>query len=139
MRCTHALAFLLVFLTGCTSASKAREPDPQPPLKADVPAAGVRTEAVLAASPEVAKTFRSALPICYDAALKVCRDRDWRIVNQQPSASISAHAPSFDVMLSFSRTPENRTKVTVRRNPDSRDDSKRLLDQLCDALLEPKE
>jgi len=139
MRCTHALAFFLVFLAACTHASKAREPDPPAPPKAEAPPAGVRTEAVLAASPEVGRTFRSALSICYDAALKVCRDRDWRIVNQQPSTSISAHAPSFDLMLTFSRTPDNRTRVTIRRNPDSRDDAKRLLDQLCDALLEPNE
>ena len=139
MKSTHALAFLLVFLTACTTASKAREPDPQPLPKAEAPPAGVRNDSVLAASPEVAKSFRSALPICYDAALKVCRDRDWRIVNQQPSASISAHAASFDLMLTFSRTSDNRTRVTIRRNPDSRDDSKRLLDQLCDALLEPKD
>jgi len=133
MRCTHALGFLLVFLTACATSSRSRDRTPDPPpaeLRAD--------PAARAPSPEIARTYRSGLPICFDAALKVCRDRDWRIVSQQPSASISARAPSFDVTLNFSRTPENRTRVTVRRTPDSRDDSKRLLDQLCDALLEPR-
>ena len=134
MRSTHVLAFFLVFLTACATSSRPRDRSPDPP-PAELPA----DPAAPAASPEIARTYRSALSICYDAALKVCRDRDWRIVSQQPSASISAHAASFDVMLSFSRTPDNRTRVTVRRTPDSRDDSKRLLDQLCDALLEPKE
>ena len=138
MRSTHALVFLLVFLAACTTASKARHPDPEPP-PAEPPPPGVRTEAVLAKSPEIAKTFRASLSICYDAALKVCRDRDWRIVNQQPSASISAHAAACDILLTFARTPDHRTRVTIRRNPDSRDDAKRLLDQLCDALLEPRD
>lgn len=134
MRCIHAPAFFLVFLTACATASRPRDRDPDPP------SAAARTDpAAPAPSPEIARTYRSARSICFDAALKVCRDRDWRIVNQQPSASISAHAASFDLMLTFTRTPENRTRVTVRRNPDSRDDSKRLLDQLCDALFEPRE
>jgi len=30
------------------------------------------------------------------------------------------------------------TRVTIRRTPDGRDEAMRLLDQLCDALLEPR-
>lgn len=134
MRCIHAPAFFLVFLTACATASRPRDRDPDPP------SAAARTDpAAPAPSPEIARTYRSARSICFDAALKVCRDRDWRIVSQQPSASISARGPSFDVMLLFARTPDNRTRVTIRRTPDGRDDATRLLDQLCDTLLEPRE
>jgi len=133
MRSTHALAFFLVFLTACATSSRARDRNPDPPpveLRAD-PAAPPP-------SPEINRTYRSAVSICFDAALKVCRDRDWRIVSQQPSASIAARAPSFELMLTFSRTPDQRTRVTIRRTPDGRDEAIRLLDQLCDVLLEPR-
>src|SRR5215510_1982011 len=101
MRSIHTLVFVLAFLAGCATRSKAPERDSQPP-KAETPPANSRTDAALAARPETARTFRSAPSICFDAAMKVCRDRDFRIVNQQPSASISAHAPAFDLMLTFS-------------------------------------
>src|SRR5262245_30384122 len=139
MKSTHALAFLLVFLAACAHSSRSREPDQPATGPNEVSSTPPRTEAALAARPEVARTYRSSLSICYDAALKVCRDRDYRIVSQQPSTSISAHAPAFDLLLTFTRTSDNRTRVTIRRNPDGRDDSARLLEQLCDALLEPKE
>jgi len=123
MRSTHALAFFLVFLTACATAGRPhdRDPDPAPPPPA-----------------EIARTYRSALPICYDAALKVCRDRDYRVVSQQPSSSIAARGASFDLTFVFARTPENRTRVSIRRTPEHRDEATRLLDQLCDALLEPR-
>lgn len=79
---------------------------------------------------------RSALPICYDAALKLCRDRDYRIVSQQPSASLSAHARSFDFTLTFARATDNRTRVTMRATSP---EASRFLDQLCDTLLEPRQ
>jgi hypothetical protein len=141
MKSTHALAFFLVFLTACATNRRSRDPDPDPVAasRAEASAAGSRTEADLVTRPEFGRTFRSELPICFDAAMKVCRDRDYRIVSQQPSQSISAHAPAFDLMLTFTRTSDNRTRVTIRRNPDNREESKRVLDQLCDALLEPKE
>jgi len=139
MRSIHTLVFVLAFLAGCANRSRAPERDLPPPPRAEAPSAGTRTDAALAASPEITRTFRSALGICYDAALKVCRDRDYRIVQQQPSVSISAHAPAFDLMLTFSRTPDNRTRVTIRRNPDGREPSRQFLDWMCDALLEPKE
>ena len=128
MRSIHALAFSLAFLTACATASRTRDRDLEPP-------------AAVTAAPapaEVSRTYRSALPICFDAALNVCRSRDFRIVSLQPSASISARAPSFDVTFTFVRTPEIRTRVVIRRTPDHRDDATRLLDLLCDALLEPR-
>lgn len=131
MRSTHALVFLLVFLTACATAGRPRDRDPEP-------AAVVRAAPEPAAPPEIARTYRSALPICYDAVLKVCRDRDYRVVSQQPSASISARGPSGDLAFTFARTPENRTRVSIRRTPDHPDDAARLLDLLCDALLEPR-
>lgn len=129
MRSIHALAFSLAFLTACATTPRPRDRDPDPPSAPTAPPA---------AAPEISRTYRSELPICFDAALNVCRSRDYRIVSQQPSASISARAPSFDVTFTFVRTPENRTRVVIRRTPDHRDDATRLLDLLCDALLEPR-
>jgi hypothetical protein len=130
MRSTHALVFLLVFLAACaTFAPRTRDPDLAPSA---TPAAAA------APAPEIARTYRSAPSICFDGALKLCRDRDWRIVNQSPSSVLSGHAASFDFTLTFARTPDNRTRVTIRRTPVDRDEATRLLDQLCDTLLEPR-
>ena len=137
MKSIFAPAFLLAFLVGCAARPKAPEPELPPPKAAPPPV--VRTDAALAATPEIAKSFRSAPSICFDGALKLCRDRDYRIVNLRQSASISAHAPAFDLMLTFSRTPDGRTQVTVRRNPEHRDEASRFLDQLYDTLLEPRQ
>ena len=130
MRSTHALVFFLVFLTACATSRRPRDRDLEP-------AADVRADPAPAA-PEVSRTYRSALAICYDATLKVCRDRDYRVVSQQPSSSISARAASFDLTFTFARTPENRTRVSLRPAPEHRDEAVRLLDLLCDALLEPR-
>lgn len=132
MRSIHALAFGLAFLTACATTSRPRDRDPGPPSSVAPTAAAPTPPA------EISRTYRSALPICFDAALNVCRSRDYRIVSQQPSASISARAASFDVTFTFDRTPENRTRVMIRRTPDHRDEATRLLDLLCDALLEPR-
>jgi hypothetical protein len=132
MRSIHALAFSLAFLTACATTSRPRDRDPGPS------SAVAASPAPAAPVAEDSRTYRSALPICFDAALNVCRSRDYRIVSQQPAASISARAPSFDVTFTFTRTPENRTRVVIRRTPDHRDDATRLLDLLCDALLEPR-
>ena len=131
MRSTHVLVFLPVFLTACATTPRPRDRDP-------VPAEAVRADPAPPATAEISRTYQSALPICYDAALKVCRDRDYRVVTQQPSASISARAASFDLTFTFARTPENRTRVTLRPAPEQRDEAVRLLDLLCDALLEPR-
>ena len=137
MRWIHATAFFLAFLVGCAARPKAPEPE-LPPPKAE-PRPVVRTDAALTASPEIAKSFRSAPSICFDGALKLCRDRDYRVVSMQQSASISAHAPAFDLMLAFTRMSDGRTRVTVRRNPENRDEASRFLDQLYDTLLEPRQ
>jgi hypothetical protein len=131
MRSTHALVFLLVFLTACATTRRPRDRDPDP-------AVAVRADPAPAAPAEISRTYRSALAICYDATLKVCRDRDYRVVSQLPSSSISARAASFDLTFTFARTPENRTRVSIRPAPENRDDAVRLLDLLCDALLEPR-
>ena len=131
MRSIHALAFSLAFLTACATTSRPRDRGPEPQSPATAAAAP-------AAVAEISRTYRSELSICFDAALNVCRGHDYRIVSQQPSASISARAPSFDVTFTFARTPENRTRVAIRRTPDHRDEATRLLDLLCDALLEPR-
>src|SRR6185503_18692795 len=131
MRSSHALEFFLVFLTACTTAGRPRDRDPDA-------SAAARTDPAPAPPAEIARTYRSALPICYDAALKVCRDRDYRVVSQQPSSSIAARGASFDLTFVFARTPENRTRVSIRRTPEHRDEATRLLDLLCDALLEPR-
>lgn len=123
------LAFLLAFLAGCATTP------PPPPERAPDPPAADAPAATKTATP-VERTYRSALPICYDAALKLCRDRDYRVMSQQPSASLSAHARTFDFTLSFARTPENRTRVTMRATSP---EATRFLDQLCDTLLEPRQ
>lgn len=132
MRMFHALAFCLAFLTACATTSRPRDRTSAPP------SAVTASPAPAEAAAELSRTYRSELPICFDAALNVCRSRDYRIVSQQPSTSISARAPSFDLTFTFARTPENRTKVVIRRTPDHREEATRLLDLLCDALLEPR-
>ena len=138
MRSIHTLAFVLAFLAGCAHRSRAPERDPEPPT-VEAPSAGPRTDAALAAGPELSKTFRSPPSICFDGALKLCRDRDYRVVDQQPPSAFLGRATSFEFTMTFARTPDNRTRVTLRRTPVNNEEALRFLGQLYDTLLEPRQ
>jgi hypothetical protein len=58
-------------------------------------------------------------------------------MSQQQPNSLSARGRSFEFTMVFARTADDRTRVTIKRTPDSKDEVTRLLNQLCDTLLEP--
>jgi hypothetical protein len=142
MRSHHAFLLPLVFLTACTTAAKAPEPRPEPSAvtggsPAEPQASAAKREAA------IEKTYRSAIPICFDAALKVCRERDCVVRKQDrrgdESAVIAAQGRSFDFTLTFTRGPDNRTRVKLAFQGDSREEPTRFLDGLGQALLEPRD
>lgn len=147
MRRSSSLLLLVVVLQACANAprSRAEAPDPGPPPPEKVTPAAVaapvgKTEGGLE------KTYRSALSICVDGALKVCRDRDYRIGRQErtgDAATLTANGRAFECTLSFARTPENRTRVVVRVRgraaPENRDEGLSLLHKLSETLLEPRD
>jgi len=142
MSSKHAFLLPLLFLQACTSAAKSPEPATgSPPPREAVRAAPPAPAATTA--PGLVKTFRAALPICFDAALKVCRDRDYAVKSQQrtgsESATIAVQSASLEFTLSFTRAPDNRTRVTLVARGDAREEPSRILDVLGQALLEPRD
>jgi hypothetical protein len=145
MRSKITVPLFLVFLHACTTGPKARDASP--------PADASRTPAVIsaapppAAAPGIERTYRSPVPVCVDAALRVCREREIVIRSQESggdqSAALRGESRSFEFTLSFARTPANRTRATLllqgRAAREHRDQAARLLDGICDALLEPRE
>jgi hypothetical protein len=93
------------------------------------------------------RTYRSGLPICFDAALRVCRDRDYPVRKQEragdQTATIWAGGQSFEFTLAFVRTPSGQTRLKLHVQghvaQENRDEGSRLFDKLCEALLEPRE
>jgi len=142
------LAFLgsLVFLHACSTGASVRPANP-PAEGAGPPAAVSAAPRAAAAEPAVERTYRSPVPICVDAALRVCRDREIQVRSQErsgdQSASLRGQARSFEFVLSLSRTPQNRTRAVVqlegRALKEHRDEAARLLQGICEALLEPRD
>jgi hypothetical protein len=139
----HAIFLPLAFLSACATAAKpsaaARDSarPPEPPAATSAPAAALKPDA------GVEKSYRSALPICFDAALKVCRERDCVVRKQDrqgdESGLIAAQGRSFEFTLTFSRSPDRRTRVKLIVQGDNRDEAARFLDGLGQALLEPRD
>ena len=147
MRRILSLLCVVLFLPACAAVSRRSDPaaDPGPPPPEQVTPASVAAP-VGKAETGLEKTYRSPLSVCYDGALKVCRDRDYRVGRQErteQAAALSANGRAFEYALSFTRTPENRTRVVVRVQgraaPENRDEGLSLLNKLSEALLEPKD
>ena len=147
MRRPLSLVFVVLVLPACAAVSRRSEPaaEPAPPPPEQVTPASVAAPFGKAES-GLEKTYRSSLPVCFDGALKVCRDRDYRVGRQErtdQAATLSANGRAFQYTLSFSRTPDNRTRVVVRVQgraaPENRDEGLSLLNKLSETLLEPKD
>ena len=144
MRCTITF---LVFLSACSTQSKVRDERPAAAPPGPGSAASAATPAATAADAPIERTYRSSVPICFDAALRVCRDRDIAVRSEERggdrSAALRGQARSFEFTLAFARTPDNRTRARIqvhgRALQEHRDEAARLLDRLCEALLEPRD
>jgi hypothetical protein len=143
---TTSLLLVLAFLQACRTPPPKREPasDPRPPPPAQpvAPAAAPAPQA----DPGIERLFRAPLAVCFDGALKVCRDRDVRVLTQERTAQggrISAQARGLDTTWVFARGPGERTQVGVRVQgrtaPENRDAAVALLNTLSDTLLEPRD
>ncbi len=115
-------------------AKKLDLPAPPPPMPA-APANGDTVE----------RAYRSMLTICFDAALKVCRERDYRVLDEKRTGdhagAISAEGRGFALSIQLHRRPDNRTRAIVhvrgRAPAENRDEAARLVEKLRDELKEP--
>ena len=146
MRRSLSLLFVVLFLPACAGVSRRpeTEPDPGPPPERVTPAAAAAP--VWKMDSGLEKNYRSSLAQCVDGALKVCRDRDYRVKSQERTAegaTISAQGRSFEFTMTFARTPENRTRVVLksqgRAAPEHRNEALAVLNKLSDTLLEPRD
>jgi len=139
----------LAFLNACTTQTRPTErPREAGNFPPDTSASAPASESAPGkADIALERTYRSALPICFDAALRVCRDRDYPVRKQErvgdQTATIWAGGRSFEFTLGFVRTPSGQTRLTLRVQghaaQENRDEGSRLFDKLCEALLEPRE
>jgi hypothetical protein len=139
----------LAFLNACTTPSRSTES----PREASTLTPAISANSPASESPPgkadiaLERTYRSALPICFDAALRVCRDRDYPVRKQEragdQTATIWASGRSFEFTLAFVRMPSGQTRLILRVQghaaQENRDEGSRLFDKLCEALLEPRE
>jgi hypothetical protein len=150
MRNTLGFLILPVLLQACATQGRAQNDsrDTGPPAE-KMAAVASASDAVAAKKSEAAiqKTCRSPLPVCFDAALKICRDRDFQVRRQErtgdQSATLWAQGRACEFTLAFARTPTNQTRLVLqvqgRALQENRDEASSLLNQLCDALLEPRD
>jgi hypothetical protein len=145
MRRSLSLLFVVLFLPACAAVGRNPEAaDPGPPPEKVSPAATAAPVWKMDSGFE--KNYRSSLSQCVDGALKVCRERDYRVKSQEKTAegaTMAAQGRSFDFILTFARTPENRTRVVLRSQgrtaPEHRTEALAILNKLSDTLLEPRE
>jgi len=146
MRRSFSLLVALVLLQACTTGPGSRGPkaDPGPPPPEQLtPAAAAAPVGKTDAGIE--KIYRSSLPICFDGALKVFRERDYHVRRQDRTpqgATISAHARGLDCTMTLA-ADGSRTRVLARVQgrgaPENRDEAISLLNKLSDTLLEPRD
>ena len=146
---TLSVLLPLVFLNACTTPSRAPESPREAAILPSAKSTSAPASEPVSGTSEIAleRIFRSAVPICFDAALRVCRDRDYPVRNQEragdQTATIRAGGRSFELTLVFVRTPSGQTRLTLRVQghaaQENRDEGSRLCDRLCEALLEPRE
>jgi len=93
----------------------------------------------------VERAYLSLLPICFDAVLKVCRERDYRVVGEKRTGdhtgAISAEGKGFALSIQLHRRPDNRTRAIVhvrgRAPAENRDEAARVVERLRTELKEP--
>ena len=147
MRSNAVLPLFLVFLHACTAKPGVHDAGPPKEASGSPAALTASPRPATAAEPPVEKSYRSPVSICVDAALRVCREREIHVRSQErsgdQSASLRGQARSYEFVLAFSRTPQNRTRAVVqlegRASTESRDEAARLLTWICEALLEPRD
>jgi hypothetical protein len=145
MRRTLFTLGALLALQACTSTHRTRDAAPPADMTA-APAPGSGAAAARADAP-LERSYRSAVTLCLDAALRVCRESELQVSQQErsgdQSASLRAQGRTLDFTLAFARTPANRTRATLqlggRALPEHREEATRLLDRLGTALLEPRD
>jgi hypothetical protein len=148
MRSTLSLLGTLVFLEACSTASKTVDVGP-PARSAAAPSAAAAAAAPAPATSDVTleRSYRSPVPLCLDAALRLCREREFQVRAQdrsgEESASLRAQGRSLNFTLAFARSPAQRTRVVMQlQGPalqENREEASRLLDRLAETLLEPRE
>ncbi len=146
MRSTRTFLAFLVFLHACSTGPTPRESSPpaQPsrPPTADT-AAPITEKPALG----VSRFYRSAIPICFDAALRVCREREIVVRSQERGdtqfAKLHGEGRSLEFTLTFDGTASGRSRATLllrgRSAREQLDQASRLLDAIGDALLEPRD
>ena len=145
MRRLTSLLVVVAVLQACAAAPRSgSEAEAGPPPEKVTPAAVAAPVWKVDAGLE--KSYRSSMAQCVDGALKVCRERDYRVKTQERTAetvTIAAQGRSFEFTLAFDRTPENRTRVVLRSQgrtaPEHRTEALAVLNKLSDTLLEPRD
>ena len=146
MRSTRSFLLFVVFLHACSTGPRTN--DASPPADAARPPATIAAAPPAAkAEPAVERSYRSPVPICVDAALRVCREREIVMRSQErngdQSALLRGEGRSFEFTLSFARGSAGRTRATLQiqglARSEQREAASRLLDGIGDALLEPRD
>jgi hypothetical protein len=146
MRRTLSLLVALILLQACQASSKVRDPGP-PVERAGSPAAPGASTAGALSDTTLERSYRSPVPLCLDAAVRVCGECECQVRSQDrtgdQAASLRAEGRSIKFSLAFARTPANRTRAVLQLQgqalQENRDEAARLLDRICQALLEPRE
>jgi hypothetical protein len=144
MRRTLFTLGALLALQACTSTHRTHDSAPPAEITA-APSPG--SGAAAKADAPLERSYRSPVTLCLDAALRVCRESELQVSQEERSgdhsASLRAQGRTLDFTLAFARTPANRTRATLllggRALPEHREEATRLLDRLGAALLEPRD
>jgi len=106
-------------------------PAPPPPLPA-------------ASGGGIERVYRSMLTVCFDGALRACRQRDYRLREEKRTGdhagAIGGEGKAFTVAIQMHRRSDNRTRVIIQvrgRSPaENRDEATALLEKLREELKE---
>jgi hypothetical protein len=93
----------------------------------------------------IEKLYASEVALCFDAALQLIRDRDYRVLDQVSpggdQAKIAAQGKGFSLAVTMSRAAGNRTRVIIRADgrgdQEDRDEAVGLHHLIRAKLLEP--
>lgn len=97
------------------------------------------------ATDAIERAYASLLTVCFDGALKVCRERGYRVHDDKRTGdhtgTIGAEGKGFTLGVQLNRRADNRTRVLMRvqgRSPaENRDEATRLIEDLRKELKEP--
>jgi len=92
----------------------------------------------------VERTYRSMLTLCFDGAIRACRERDYGLREEKRTGdhtgAIRGEGKAFTIAMHLHRRTDNRTRVIVSvqgRSPaENRDEAMRLLERLREELKE---